>query len=577
MSRNALEQAGIHNGATISFKRESFTPEGNDVAHLEQFRINSIAGGGFGGAVLIGNDSVIKTSELPPFRGLIREINWGNPFQPGYRLGAQLSFLGASLLHDVVPKITEGKLVTPAPLGYTKPHLSMGYAQVLERVRGRIPTLSDNGEEYDRLLEQRRGLWEVFGEEMGFEQAAQIHPENPFGFGNMWVGQDGVDIWLDDRPALPIREFYWPFLRYKHQRGIRETFGDDGLIFDRVHTDRLRKSLQHPGYKKQFSEEELAGLHKKIELYDELREDLDKRLTASKRAQFAHDGFQRKELTAVQAEQVRTERLAYADYRVRKVGRLVVSTARQLAGKVIPGRSFRDQEKGLELSRVFWGTAPRGIKNSWRLSYWLDTDYAKKRVVSKTILNGYTQAMKHGLVDRDEYDHALSFMRSRDLAFFSTITPYYFIASRFSDAVTIPLIAQKAAEGDRSGLVLATALNLLGPGSFRAASTIAIGGIMRQKLLLRMAAQSFVPMAGTYMAAPSQIHHEYGHISDKIGHYNLRALCAKISSLKASGGWGSREEKTVFEFMKNEQAALSFLSYYLKNRPLQILLGGQTK
>ncbi len=525
-----LREAGIAPGETLAFNLHEVTPDGIRQTETAQ-PVEGFAGGGFYGSVILLPDSVIKTAQPGPGHEFLREINWPVPFPSRTdETAAQLDQLSGKVLHTLIPGVTDGSVVTPDPLGYTNLG-SLGYGQVIERARGRIPTFRDGGEENRAVSDARHQIWDI-GSSLGVEHAAQVHPRNPFGKPNLWIDEEGQVIWLDYLPAFRHTGLVKPFFRFPFHLESQKTFGS-GSPYNRINTHTLREALDGP-YNDNFTPEELDAMAGNLDVYDELRQEYDERLSGDSKSLFIEDALARGLIEPEDAETLSRSSLLYGGYRIRQLGGLAFEAVSGVA-------------KGLPL-KIFWNREVQ--RNALRMI--TDPEFRRTQILESTTLRGLKKAKEEGLVSDSEYDQALDVLPPSDLRLYTLMQLGYFANSRLIDLTTVPLAVAAASSSQRVELGAAVAAyNILAPGVIRGIATAYIGQ-RKKKDLKQMALFSSIPMVGTYFAVPSQIRREYKERGDEMMHYTLRALVAKASKIRPHGGWGSDLEERLWNFGKGE-------------------------
>lgn len=522
-SYRQFERVGITAGDQLSFNLLQITSAG--VSETPQAQsIEHFAGGGFYGGVIVLPEAVIKTAQPDPFHQLLRDINWPQPFPSGcYETAAQLDQLTGNILHKLIPLVTEGKVITPQALGYTKLDDRLGWGQVIERMHGRGPTFLDEGQENQALHDARNQLWDI-GVELGLEHAAQVHPKNPFGKPNLWVSESGQIIWLDGLPAFRHTGFVWPIFHFGFHDEARQAFASSVPTYNKIHTDRLRNFLA--GKHNQVGTQNTAELEALIELYDDKRGEYEAWIEQDARPHFIGDALARGNVTPDQADKLQGSAVRYKVHRAQQLGGLGVQT---IVDKV--------QSSAL---RIFWDAqAQRNLRQ-----FLADAGYRRTKILEFTTLRGYKQAHAHGLVSDEDYEQALAFLPPKDLRFYTAMQVGYFVNSRLLDLATLPVFigATEVVPAAEAGTAAAV-FNVLLPGIVRAVATISAGRLSHRDLK-RMALQSAAPIVGAYAAVPLQLKREYGEQADAIAHYTIRSLVASLSKIRYGGGWHSdREEK----------------------------------
>lgn len=525
-SYSHLERAGIIEQEPLSFTVRTVTPDGiSEVDRTET--VEKFAGGGFYGSVVVLPESVIKTAQPEPFHEFLRTINWPTPFPSRFsESAAQLDQLSGEIFHTLIPRLTKDTITTPAARGYTFLDQGIGFGQVIERVRGRGPTFRDGGAENNKIRHARQQLWDL-GVELGLEPAAQVHPVNPFGKPNLWLGEDGQVVWLDYLPAFRHTIKVRPFFRFPFHKDVQQVFNSSIPTYNRIHTERVRVALD--SYRGLFCREDLQRLPELLELYDKIASRFDIQQDVEKRALFVSDGLVRGLISHEEADHLLESSLAYRSYRSRQLGGLILRAASEQIQNS-PLKIFWD-EKTQEKAKQF-------VK---------DSQYRREQVLGNTTLRGLKKARLHDLVSQDQYTQAISALPNDALRFYGRLQVAYFINSRFFDLVAIGLAVEAASSPNPAELAAKiAAVRLLGSRAVRAAMTV-IAGRSKGKNLNRMALDSMIPLVGNYVAVPLQLQRDYGEkVGGELSHYNLRALAAAASSIRPGGGWGSDREEKIF-------------------------------
>lgn len=525
-----LTEAGIAPGETLAFDLREVTPAGVSQTETAQ-PVEGFAGGGFYGSVVVLPDSVIKTAQPGPGHEFLREINWPVPFPSRTdETAAQLDQLSGKVLHKLVPGVTGGSVITPDSLGYTQLD-GLGYGQVIERVRGRIPTFRDGGDENKAVRDARRQIWDI-GSALGIEHAAQAHPRNPFGKPNLWVNEQGQVVWLDYLPAFRHTGLVKPFFRFPFHFESQRVFASDPP-YNRIDTDKVRHALDGP-YNDNFTSEELDGLSGDLDVYDELRHEHDERLSGDSRSLFIDDALARGLIEPEDAAKLSESSLMFKLHRARHLG--------GLAFKALSG-TVKDSPL-----KILWN---RDVQRNALLMV-TDPEFRRTQILERTTLRGLKQAKEQGLVDESEYEHALGVLPQSDLRLYTAMQTGYFATSRLIDLATVPLAVGAAGSGHpaEAGAAVA-AFNIFTPGVIRGLATAAVARLTK-KDLKQMAMFTSIPMVGTYFAVPAQIRREYKESGDEMMHYTLRSLAAGVSKVRPYGGWGSDLEEKIWNFGKGE-------------------------
>lgn len=554
-SHRHLERAGIREREPLSFSVRQIEPNGISQTEVTA-GVEGFAGGGFNGSVLLLPNSVIKTGQPGAVRELLRQWNWPVPYPSrSSEVAAQLDYVSGRLLHKLVPAVTSSKITVPEALGYTQLPGSLGFGQVIERVRGRGPTFLDDGTENQMVRDARRELWE-FGVAFGVEHAAQVHPDNPFGKPNVWISEQDPDgqqelIWLDYLPAFRHTGLVKPFFYFAFHKTVRAAFNSDHPTFNRINTETMRSSLRE--HEAMFSQAELGELEAQLVLYDELWANHTEHQSGNPRSLFVKDAEDRQIITAEQAEKLQDSTVAYAAHRSWQTGRLALRALADAveATPLKPVKILWDKDARAKAGMLVAFPDYRNEKLREKTRFFTDSVYRRDKIIGGTLLRGYKQAHVKGQVSKAEYDQALAALPAADLNTYTLLQLAYFGISRAHDVATVPL-AFAAATSSRPAEAAAgvVAFNILSPGVVRSVGTLVIGRLLK-KDLKRMALVTAAPIVGGYSAVPYQIKREYSEGSKKIMHYNMRSLAAKVSSLRPHGGWGSDLEEKIWNGSRN--------------------------
>ncbi|OGK23962.1 hypothetical protein A3C25_04900 [Candidatus Roizmanbacteria bacterium RIFCSPHIGHO2_02_FULL_38_11] len=523
-----LRQAGIKEGEQYSFTRRQVTPEGV-VDTTETQNVERITGGGFFGSVVILPDSVIKTTTPDNLHELLRRINWHTPFPSRTNeTAAELDYLAGRIIHRATPPLTRNTIITPDALGYSQPNPKIGFAQHIERMRGRGPTFKDKGKENRQIRAARQTLWDL-ASELGAEHAAQVHPENPFGKPNLWVSETGQVIWLDYLPAFRHTGRVRPFFRFPFHNEVQQAFGSDKPTYNRLHTDILRRTIL--AQKERFPAEDLKTIDDLLSLYDERWQQYEAWLNHDPRELFIADALNRGLISNEYADRLRALNSSYQFYQTKEIARLGLHV-------------FLDKVKESPL-RIFWD---KEFQHKV-VKFGLNPEYRRQQVLEHTTLWGMKQAHDQGLVSDEEFNQALSFVPEHELRLYVGLQTWYFLNSRLIDAVTIPLAAAVAvSEHPIEAATAVSAFNFFAPGIIRALSTVIVSKLSGVELK-RAALISAIPIVGNYSAIALQLRSAYGEKAADIEHYTMRALVATLSKIRPWGGWNSDLEEKIWDFV----------------------------
>lgn len=508
MSANSL--TGLEIGQTLEFTSFSHGAEGLVASECSE-EIQGLAGGGFRGEVIVLPDSVLKTGITTPTKEFLRELNGAIPdFHPASSsLYASLDHISTRALFTVVTAVGEGDITMPEPLGFVDLGPS-GFAQHIERVNGRIASFMDEGEENRKIDSARHFIWEVIGKQFGFEHSAQVHPKNPYGRPNLWIGENGKVIWLDFLAAFPLKGRALPNpKKYEFHKDAQNIFGHERPM-DRINIEMFRVALRD--YRSLFSDEQLQELDLLLTIYEAIGADLN----TEKEARTSKKSVSRN-IAQISKSGVRAG----------------THSVMSLVPAVITDSSARESAR----------------------QFFTNGEVARRTILSKTLLSGVTSANKHGLVSREDYERSLGFLSPRDARLFTTMQLGFFATSRIADVASIPFYAAAAtSENPGRNAFLTLMVHQMGPNILRGLSTLLVGR-RTGKNLNKMALQSCIPAVGTYLSIPMQITREYGEHADMIKHYGRRSLTARLSKFSPSGGWGSDAELVMWNGAKRKTAS----------------------
>jgi hypothetical protein len=429
MSANSL--TGLEVGQTLEFTSVSHGVDG--VVSRDHFDVvEGLAGGGFRGKVIVLPDSVLKTGITTPTKKFLRELNGAIPdFHPASSpLYANLDHIASRALFTVVEAIGEGDITMPEPLGFVDLG-SSGFAQHIERVNGRVASFLDDGEENRKIDSARHFIWEVIGKQFGFEHSAQVHPKNPYGRPNLWIGENGKVIWLDFLAAFPLKGRALPNPKiYEFHKDAQNVFGHDRPM-DGINIEMFRRALKN--YRSLFSDVQLEKLDMLLPVYESISVDLNKQkvVRAEKNSVFGN--------------------LAH----ISKSG---LEAVYYNADKLVPS-IFTD-----DMARM-------------RLYFFITNGgYAQDTIINKTLLSGVAKARNHGLVTKEDYEKSLGFLSPKDARIFRRMQLGFFTMSRTADLVSIPFYASVATSENLGRNSLITLMvHQIGPNIIRGLTTLLVG------------------------------------------------------------------------------------------------------
>lgn len=423
--------------------------------------------------------------------------------------------MGALIVREVVHRTSD--IYVPESLGFTwLPGL--GYVQSIERVHGRIAKLDDGGTESRRIAQARQKIWDT-GVKFGFEHAAQIHPQNPYGKQNYWICEE-QDIWLDFLPALRHTGRVWPSpIRYDFHLDAARSFGKFPT-FNGINTDRLYEAIDKDGSR--FDAVTKTRILDLANYYDKLVAN-----SSSFPISYSHAYNARKPGSVEPALNPETpsklKSLAY-------LARLALGAAKKIVQKPVPKILY---DSGAQTEAYFTLMSP-GI---WT-----------RKLLAKTAFSGLSTAAEHGLVEPDAVEKLEGLIRPDRLRKYGILQGWYLLSSRLIDFAALPFYAEAAGSANPGrNLAIVAVTHQISPSVVHGGSTLATGLATRQNLN-KMAAFSAIPIVGGYGAVAYQVMREVNANSDAAKHYSRRAIVAKMSNVLPSGGWGSDAEEKLWNF-----------------------------
>lgn len=462
---------------------------GSSIPFVRNLEIEETHSEGFYGKVLIIKDEPIVIKSTQPgdaWHDYWRWANWDYmPFPPQVNeLDAQLHHLATKIIHKVIPVISGGKFYAPDSEGYTK--LSTGFAQIVEKVGGRPVDLRKKGD-YEAFKEAQRELYEL-ASDLGFEQAGQIHPKNPFGLANIRFDEENNQfIWLDTLPAIPHRTFVKPFFHYEFHEDIKRKFKSKKSTFDKVHTAELMDQILNKS--NLFTAKQLEDLRREIRLYVELREQKEN-------------------------QEPPTPDIKSAE------------------------RAWKEVERNLMMDALHF--VPDRL-----------TDFGKikdKEFRDGIILSGIEEARKRKLITEEEFTEAVQRYKSDPrYEVWGKLFAFYFVSStvlnlaELASPLTLLFLEDKALAASLIIFMGEVFPSILRP--LAAAITQAVTKVD----LKTAAAVSVIPKAGGYLAIPAQIAATEGGKSNLILDFKLREVIAKLSKIDPAGGYGSETEAKIWK------------------------------
>ena len=505
--------------------------------------VEDIRGGGFCGKALLFPDCVVKTTEPDPWHLLWRRVNrlasHGSVIFPPQvaETAAQLDSLSTRIIHKTVPYLTDGQVVSPNSFGYTQLE-SLGFAQVVERMNGRGAKFDASLGESAKFKQIRQRIWDL-GITMGIEQAAQVHPENPFGKPNLWTIDGEKFIWLDTLPAIPHTGFVLPAFHFGFHQDVKQRIGNGDLTFNRIHTDKFRLAIRTNA--ELIPASALDELDFYTSLYDEVWESSKEELHNEKQVliKFAlTNGI----IDASQADRISNSSFEYYAFVTKMIVDPAVRAFIEFAENTPIGKVFSDKQFRRDIVR-FMG----------------DPQFRADKIIKNTALRGMEDAYQLGLVSDEEYKEAWRIFQTKNhgnklATTYLFLQSYYLVTGAIINSISIPVIASSViAENPIARLSLGLFIDLVVPSVVRAASTAAVGLATHQDLRAAIIASS-IPKAGSYIGVPADVAHKFGKQSELIWHYTKRGIIASLSKiLRPWGGWNSDLEKSLWDKLSVEK------------------------
>lgn len=508
--------------------------------------VEDIRGGGFYGKTLLfkDKDAVIKTAEPDAWHLLWRAVNWElRPFPPqSIKLAAQLDYLSASIIHRIVPRVTDGQIVTPDSIGYADLG-KIGYGQALERMRGRGTRFENGLEENIKFTRAREQIWKV-GVTLGIEHAAQAHPENPFGKQNIWTTEDGQMIWLDVMPAIHHTGFVWPGFYFHFHKDVRKRIGNGETTFNQLHTERLRSYLEaNPNFITGTQKDELDFY---LDTYDEISTKYAQEMNLDRRELVIEDALRRGIVTSDQARKLYASDIAYGKFLLGTIAKPAFGAFSDFIQQRMIYRAAFDQQFKADIRRFL-----------------RDPNFRRQRIAEHSILRGMREAYSYGLITEAEWNDAWKLIKQplmpnseakKLITTYLSLQAWYIISSSLINAVSVPTMASALiAENPGARFALGLFIDWVVPVIVRGASTAAVSLLTKQDLRTAIKV-SALPKVGGYLAVPADLAHRFGKQSEKIWHYTKRGLIVSLSKvLRPWGGWNSDLEAQLWEKLKVEQ------------------------
>lgn len=476
--------------------------------YIKSIRVRTIADGGFYGPVIIpeGENFVTKTTQPADFPYLLRLMNWGFKTFPSQvnETAAKMDHLAARLIHQTIPPVTQGQFYAPDSFGYTQIE-GRGFSQLIEMIRGR-PARFDL-DEYPYFKAAQKTLKET-GFRLGFEQAAQVHEDNPFGLANVWWDLDrSCFVWLDTLPAMPHKPVMG-FIPFKFHEDTRRRFYEEDrgtYTFNTIHTDLTRAEVERN--RSSFEGRSYREIMDNLELYDGLQIEFAKEY---------HPLVQTAE---------------------------VIKTAARLAkGSLIAG-----------ISLPFVKTA-EGIINTFKLA-------TSSKAQADMALSGIREARSHNLVSEKEAAQAEAYFEGYTIwkrgNLVATVPAAVFLGIGYASWVVAGLYGvemHQAGQLFENGMSFDSATDLaklygvrwllsnLPKGGVAEAATRITGHNFRPAFIT-----SLIPGVGDYLSPIGHLAGSAANTDPQILHFLVRKACGDISGAIPSGGMGSEFEAMIYQ------------------------------
>lgn len=507
-SERRFEQKGIKTGTDFAAEITRITPETYSESSDFKGSIKDIRGGGFYGKTLIFEDSVIKTGKPDSWHEFWRNLNWGKPFPPqAFETAAILDHLSTTIINKTMPL---KNILTPKSLGYTDLG-ELGFGQAIERMFGTIPQFDEGGKENMAIENARRQIWEL-GKQMGIESAAQVHPDNPFGKPNLWLGENDVIIWLDLLPAIRHTYFVYPFFRYPFHKDVNKHLKRFSTTFNKIHSNKMRDFIiKNPSLFSSTKKEEVFWY---LNTYDEFYADYEYLSEL--------DYESAKEFTKVQASS--WQRLAYE------------SAIDFISNAPIANLAF-DPEKRSDLVRFI-----------------LNRNFRNKTVIEGSLLRGAKQAYENGLISEEKFIELLDRATEGDLKYYAEMQIFYALMTRATDVLAGMLATPALFINDpilqEQFLNAALKTFLFLPSAIKVVSAAIVHTMKKADMRIVMLS-SWLPAAGTYLSVPLQAAYSSSK-NEELWHYTKRWMVSLLSKIlsPASGGIGTDKEEKLWKALK---------------------------
>ncbi|MDZ4229038.1 MAG: hypothetical protein U1C50_02175, partial [Patescibacteria group bacterium] len=400
----------------------------------------------------------------------------------------------------------------------------------IERMNGRGARFYPENE--NRLFNQtRQEIWQL-GIALGLEQAAQVHPDNPFGRPNLWTTDGGQMIWLDVLPAIKHTSWVWPAFNFKFHNDVRKKIGGGEGTFNRIHTNRIREFGNWSG-----------ELSQALDVYDEILRQFSGEIERDKRILVIEDAVRRGFVSSDRKEVLMNSDAAYVAFLAGTIVKPALGAFMEFIGNTSAYRVFTDRQFQVDIGRFV-----------------RDPMFRRQKFIEHTILNGAREAYNLGLISEREWEKTWDVLSQTSMSKAETkelistylgLQTWFTISGQIINAVSIPLIASSVvAENPGARLALGLFVDIVVPPVVRVASTLATSLMTKQELKTALKV-SALPKLGGYLAVPADMAHRFGNRSEMIWHYTKRGLIASLSKvLRPWGGWNSDLEARLWEKLK---------------------------
>lgn len=479
------------------------------------------AGGFFGYARILEDENAIVKGTQPRsrVRKFTRIANWRFHEFPSQvnEQAAQMDFLTSKLLHLVLPTLSEGRFYSPDAVGYTK--LNDGYAQVLEKVKGRGPIYLEGMADYEKFKAVQKEMRELEYRQ-GFEHGAQIDEENPLGLPNLWR-DDKNSRWIhmDTLPAFQHVPTFGIFKFPFHQKARDHFYPDsDTVTFNKLHTDAFIAEIKAQGNK--FEPQKLKKIIDYAELYKTIRTEFE--LTY-------HPKLQVKEA-------LKQFTLGSAEIGADIIKGTAAKAVDSVWGIINP---YRQQEQIFE-----------GMEKAKAEGLITEEEFAKSEYEIKEGL------LKKGIISRAK---ALGLYVTYGAVGTATHIPELYLYAEIAKNTDLDLLSLVTSAAATFGTFMGARI---AGGILRFPATHLLGAATRQDLSTA-AKISLWPIVGDNIALIAQIHAD--NKGDKLlTHYAIRNMLADLSTVLPTtvrkplplGGWGTDAEA---ETIKNWYAKIEGL------------------